>query len=240
MIVIPSLDVRDGACCLEGGTVPATPLRRNDAGELLRSLIRFGFSRFHVSDLEPRAYRRSALTLTGEWYSEHAVQIQVSSDVQRRDQVDDFLSAGASFVVVCPLGADDVENCLAELSGEDSSRLIVAVNVSARRIQAPDAKAGMPRDAIDWVEELSHLGLGGVLVRALDERGHQTPYNSRYWKTWPRALPFPFSPQEFWNPSASWMRCRTEGWPESYSVNACTLDASILGSRPNSALSGGL
>ncbi|MEP7348167.1 MAG: HisA/HisF-related TIM barrel protein, partial [Gemmatimonadaceae bacterium] len=105
---------------------------------------------------------------------EHSAQFQVSTDVRRRDQVDDLLAAGARFVVVGSKGIDDLD-WLAEIVADDSGTVIVAVDVSTRRVHVPTAQPGMPRDAADWIHDLSHLALGAVLIRSVDGQGQSAP-----------------------------------------------------------------
>jgi phosphoribosylformimino-5-aminoimidazole carboxamide ribotide isomerase len=169
MIVIPSLDVRDGVCLPEGGLIPRSSVRR-DPEEVLRSLVRVGFSRFHIADLEARPVKRGRFDLTNVLLSEHAVQFQVSRPVRRSDQIDELLGAGASFVVVGPRGVDD-EDWLGELITDDSRSVIIAADVQARRLRALGTQSGIARDVLDWVEALSHLALGGILIRAVDDHG---------------------------------------------------------------------
>ncbi len=174
MIVIPVLDVHDGPCLPKGGTSPSAALVRSDPNDALRALVRFGFSRFHIAAPNSRASRRGAFNLTATFPFLHSAQFQVSNNVRQRDQIDDLLGAGASFVVVGPAGVDD-EDWLSELVIDDARTVIIAFDVYARRLYVPDTQVGVPRKAADWIEELSRLTPSSVLIRSVDARGHAAP-----------------------------------------------------------------
>lgn len=173
MIVIPSFEVRDGVCIPEGGIAPST-LVRGDSDELLRSLVRLGFARFHLADRESQTRKRGTFDRTAALLSDHAVQFQVCSQARRRDQIDDLLGAGASFVVVGSDGVDD-DAWLGGLITDDHRSVILSVDVRARRLQASGTPSGIPPSVVDWVEALSHIALGGVIIRAVDDQRQPAP-----------------------------------------------------------------
>ena len=174
MIVIPSLDVRDRTYLPEGGTLRSATLLRNDADVILRTFLRFGFSRFQIAELDLHAGQRRGCNLIASLLSEYPSRIQVSTHDKRRDHVDDLLRAGANFVVVSPEDVND-EDWLLDLADDGFRPIIVAVDVNTRRLHIPAAQTVLPRDAADWIEEISHLAPSAVLVRSVDVQGHAAP-----------------------------------------------------------------
>lgn len=168
MIAIPVLDVRRGVCrSLDVRT--GSPEFGSDPNHVLRSLSRFGFSRFHIASCDalpgPRGFRPSTAFLT-----DSAIQLQLATDLKRRQHIDELLSAGASFVVVEPVCPSD-DDCLADLLCADSRSIIVGVDVCSRQLRTSVPNVSWPQDAADWIEEHLDAEIGAVLVRSVDHLG---------------------------------------------------------------------
>lgn len=174
MIAIPSIELSDGTCAFEGTATSVSMPPRDDTDDVIGSLVRHGFGRIHVADVSLRLASRPVCHRTVELLSQHPVQIQVCGNVQRPDQVDDLLGAGASYVVIGPAGFVHDEWLDEIFRHHDPGSLIVALDVTSRHIRS-QTPGGIPRSANDWVEEVGKYAPAAVLIRAVDDAGRLAP-----------------------------------------------------------------
>ena len=101
MIVIPAVDLREGACVqLVGGSFEQERVRLGDPMEAARAWERYGFSWLHVVDLDAATGRGSNLSIVRDLLAEATVPVQVGGGVRTEEYVDDLFDAGATRVVV--------------------------------------------------------------------------------------------------------------------------------------------
>ena len=160
MIVIPALDLRDGAC-MQAVELPRIPeIRSDDPIDAAHVWERHGFHRLHIMDLETPSARRDRRDTMRELLADVPLIAQVGGGVHSGDQIEQLLSDGAAFVVLGP-------RALAEpawLEGTVEAfpdHLIVATRVAGRHIEAG---SGHQRTVVDLAEELNDLPLAGVLL----------------------------------------------------------------------------
>jgi phosphoribosylformimino-5-aminoimidazole carboxamide ribotide isomerase len=172
MIVIPAVDLREGACVqLVGGEYDAERVRLEDPLAVARDWGRLGFRRLHVVDLDAATGRGSNAALVEEIVREAGVEtVQVGGGVRDEDAVERLLSSGASAVVVGTRGVEDPD-WLAELADRYPGEIILAADVRERRVVTRGWARTLPRDVIDLVEELGGLPLAAIMVTAVHKEG---------------------------------------------------------------------
>ncbi len=175
MIAIPALDLRQGACVqLVGGEYDREQVRVDDPVSVLRSWVRYGFSRFHIVDLDGATGRGSnrdvVRDLLREAGSQSAVTAQVGGGIREAEQIDGLFADGAHAVIVGTRAIEDPD-WLAEIAHANPGEIIVAVDVRERRVVTRGWARTLPRNAIDAIEELNALPLAGILVTAVHKEG---------------------------------------------------------------------
>lgn len=172
MIVIPAVDLREGACVqLVGGEYDAERVRLDDPLEVARDWARAGFRRLHVVDLDAATGRGSNAALVEEIVREAGVEtVQVGGGVRDEDAVERLLSLGASAVVVGTRGVEDPD-WLVELADRYPGEIILAADVRERRVVTRGWARTLPRDVIDLVEELGGVPLAAIMVTAVHKEG---------------------------------------------------------------------
>lgn len=151
MIVIPALNLRDGAS-----------VQHADPIEVATAWTAMGFSRLHVTDLDAASGRGdNSAVITSLLHSVDAV-VQVGGDVHTIEEVNRLLQAGADRVIV---GARALEEAswLEDVASQFPSRVAVAALVRDRRVATRDRRS-MPRDVLSVVEDWNELPLGAVIV----------------------------------------------------------------------------
>jgi len=171
MQVIPAIDLREGACVqLVGGSYAEERVRIADPVAVAREWTRLGYTRIHLVDLDAATGRGSNREIVREILEVTPVSVQCGGGVRDLDSIDELLSAGASEVV---LGTRAVEDraWLEEAVARYPDRIIVAADVSARRLLSRGWSQSSSRDVIDFIDELKSLSLVAVLVTAVEREG---------------------------------------------------------------------
>ena len=171
MIVIPAVDLRDGACVqLVGGSYAQERLRFDDPLAVARSWARSGFRRLHVVDLDAAIGRGSNSEVVRELLAEGEVEVQVGGGVRDHETVERLFADGATLVVVGTRAVED-PSWLEEMAEGFPGRLIVAADVRDRRVVTHGWQRTLARNVVDFVEELNDVPLAGLLVTAVHREG---------------------------------------------------------------------
>ena len=171
MIVIPAVDLRDGACVqLVGGSFQEERIRLDDPLEVAASWARFGFTWLHLVDLDAATGRGSNRSVVRELLAESTVPVQVGGGIRSEEQVHELLEAGASRLIVGTRALEE-EDWIAELAARHPGEIVVACDVRERRVTTRGWVRTLPLDIIDAVETLNAYPLGGILVTAVHREG---------------------------------------------------------------------
>jgi phosphoribosylformimino-5-aminoimidazole carboxamide ribotide isomerase len=171
VIVIPAVDLRDGACVqLVGGSFQEERIRLDDPLEVAASWARFGFTWLHLVDLDAATGRGSNRAVVRELLAESTVPVQVGGGIRSEEQVHELLEAGASRIIVGTRALEE-EDWIAELAARHPGEIVVACDVRERRVTTRGWVRTLPLDIIDAVETLNAYPLGGVLVTAVHREG---------------------------------------------------------------------
>jgi phosphoribosylformimino-5-aminoimidazole carboxamide ribotide isomerase len=171
VIVLPAVDLREGACVqLVGGSFQQERIRLEDPLEVAASWARFGFTWLHVVDLDAATGRGSNRAVVGNLLAESTVPVQVGGGIRSEEQVHELLEAGASRLVVGTRALKE-DDWIAELAARHPGEIVVACDVRERRVTTRGWVRTLPLDIIDAVETLNAYPLGGILVTAVHREG---------------------------------------------------------------------
>ncbi|HUF26666.1 MAG TPA: 1-(5-phosphoribosyl)-5-[(5-phosphoribosylamino)methylideneamino]imidazole-4-carboxamide isomerase [Gemmatimonadaceae bacterium] len=171
MIVIPAVDLREGACVqLVGGDYARERVRLDDPVTVARGLAAEGFRRLHVVDLDAATGRGDNAALVREILRLTELEVQVGGGVRTADRIEQLLEDGAARVILGTKALED-SDWLAEMSGLFPGELLVAADVRDRRIVTRGWTRTLQRHVIDAIEELNELPLAGIMVTAVHREG---------------------------------------------------------------------
>jgi len=172
MIVIPAVDLRDGACVqLVGGEYAEERVRLEDPLAVAREWARLGFRRLHVVDLDAATGRGSNAATVAEIVRHGGFDVvQVGGGVRDEGGIERLLDAGASAVVVGTRGLEDPD-WLREMADRYPHEIVLAADVRERRVVTRGWTQTLPRIVTDVVEELHDLPLAAVMVTAVHKEG---------------------------------------------------------------------
>jgi phosphoribosylformimino-5-aminoimidazole carboxamide ribotide isomerase len=171
MMVIPALDLREGACVqLVGGRYEDERVRLDDPVGVARTWARAGFHRLHVVDLDAATGRGSNAAVIDDLLAERAFELQVGGGVRNLEDIRRLLEAGATRVVIGTRAIGE-PLWLARAVSEFPDRLLVAVDVSGRTVLTHGWQRAAEHQIGDLIDELNELPLAGVLVTAVHREG---------------------------------------------------------------------
>ncbi len=171
MIVIPAIDLRDGACVqLVGGEYAAERVRLPDPVAVALDWEAQGFQALHIVDLDAATSRGNNRKVIEKLLDRTDLTVQVGGGVRDRDAIQWLIDAGATYVVVGTRALED-EEWLAEMADDFPEQLIVAADVRERKIVTRGWTRTMHLDIEEAMDRLSQLPLAGVLVTAVHKEG---------------------------------------------------------------------
>lgn len=173
MIVVPAIDLRDGACVqLVGGSYARERVRLDQPVAVARRWAECGFRHLHVVDLDAATGNGSNASVVAAILDDAGadVDVRVGGGVRTTTRVEDLFAAGARYVTV---GTRAIENpdWLADLAAAHPGAVIAAADVRDRRVVTHGWTRAESTDVLDFLAAVEHLPLGGVLVTAVHREG---------------------------------------------------------------------
>jgi phosphoribosylformimino-5-aminoimidazole carboxamide ribotide isomerase len=171
MIVIPAIDLREGACVqLVGGSYESERVRLENPLEVARNWVQAGFQRLHLVDLDAATERGSNESILRDILAERLCAAQVGGGVRSSEAIETLLNAGADWVITGTRAIEDPE-WLEEAVRMFPGRIIVAADVRDRRVVTRGWVRTNARVVTDVIQDLNAYDLGGILVTAVHLEG---------------------------------------------------------------------
>jgi phosphoribosylformimino-5-aminoimidazole carboxamide ribotide isomerase len=171
MIVIPAVDLREGACVqLVGGAYEEERVRLDDPVAVAREWARLGFRQLHVVDLDAATGRGTNAAVVEEILRDGALTVQVGGGVRSEERVEELFDLGAARVVIGTRALEEPD-WIADLAARFPGSLVVAADVRGRQVVTRGWTQTLPGDVVDAVETLSELPLAALMVTAVHLEG---------------------------------------------------------------------
>lgn len=171
MLVIPAIDLREGACVqLVGGSYDDERVRIADPIGVARRWIDIGFGQLHVVDLDAALGRGSNAAVVASLLAAGGAQIQVGGGVRTGGAITKLLNAGAARIIIGTRAIEEPE-WIAATARAFPDTLIVAADAHGHHVVTRGWTRALETDVRDVVHELSRLPLAGVLVTAVHREG---------------------------------------------------------------------
>lgn len=171
MLVIPAVDLREGACVqLVGGSYDDERVRIDDAFGVAERWASLGFPELHVVDLDAALGRGTNQGVIDRILRAGIASVQVGGGVRSGGAIARLLNAGAVRIVV---GTRAIEqpDWLAATARAFPNTLVVAADARGHHVVTRGWTRSLESDVRDVVQELSRLPLAGVLVTAVHREG---------------------------------------------------------------------
>jgi phosphoribosylformimino-5-aminoimidazole carboxamide ribotide isomerase len=171
MLAIPAIDLREGSVVqLVAGGFDREKARFGDPRDIARRWTGYGFRRLHVVDLDAATGRGTNRSIVRDLLADSATPVQVGGGIRTTEEVESLLSDGAERVVVGTHAIDDPD-WLRGIAHANPGAIILAADVRDRRLVAYGWTRELPRNILDFIDELSGVPFGGLLVTAVHRAG---------------------------------------------------------------------
>ena len=171
MLVIPAIDLREGACVqLVGGAYDAERVRLEDPIAVARHWRDLGYTQLHIVDLDAALGRGSNAGVIEQLLALEGLTFQVGGGVRSGGAVAQLLNQGATRVIVGTRAIEEPD-WLAATARAFPGALVVAADARGSHVVTRGWTRALETDVRDLVHELSHHPLAGVLVTAVHREG---------------------------------------------------------------------
>ncbi len=171
MIAIPAIDLRDGACVqLVGGSYAKERVRLDKPVAVARRWAECGFQHLHLVDLDAATGHGNNGAVITTILDDTDVDVRVGGGVRTTARVEELFAAGARYVTVGTRAVEDPD-WLADLSSAHPGAVIVAADVRERRVVTHGWSRAHALNVLDFLADIEHLPLGGLLVTAVHREG---------------------------------------------------------------------
>lgn len=179
LLVIPSVDIRQGRCVQLVGGKPETERVYGGPVELAQRWVAEGASYLHVIDLDAAMGVGDNFKRIAEILANVRVGVQVGGGIRTRKRACELLGIGVSRVI---LGTAAVKNPelvreLVRLAG--GSRVIVALDSRSGKVTIEGWQKQTEKSMLDLALEFERMGVGAFLFTNVDVEGRMTGIDVR-------------------------------------------------------------
>ncbi len=173
MIVMPAVDIRDGACVqLVGGDYAREMIRIANPVRVALDWQARGFEWLHVVDLDAATRTGNNSSVIEEILSTVDAKVSVGGGIKSQEQAGRLLEKGASRVVIGSRGIED-RSWLRNLAETFPQKIVLAADVRDRMVLTAGWREESTIRIDDLVTQLNEIPLAAVLVTAVHREGQQ-------------------------------------------------------------------
>lgn len=188
----PAIDLKDGACVrlLRGDMAEATVFNQ-DPGAQARAFCEMGFSRLHVVDLNG-AFAGSPVNqeAVGHILRETRVPVQLGGGIRTRGQIEAWLDAGISRVILGTAALRDPE-LVRQSARALPGRIVVGIDARDGKVAVQGWAETSEASARELACRFEDCGVAGLIVTDIGRDGLKTGVNVGFTTEIARAVSIP-------------------------------------------------
>lgn len=171
MLVIPAIDILGGRCVrLWQGDFQQATSYSDDPASLSIDFERAGALRVHVVDLDAARSSGDNRSVIHAVIEASGLSVQVAGGIRTEDQVDAWLQAGATAVVMGTAAVREPE-LLARCADNHAGQVMAALDIRNGRPAVSGWVETVSADVDDLIARWNELPLAGVVVTAIERDG---------------------------------------------------------------------
>lgn len=174
MLVIPAIDILAGRCVrLYQGDFDQSTTYSDDPAAMTLDFERAGAQRVHVVDLDAARASGDNRAVIHSLIADSSITVQVAGGIRSSEQIDAWLAAGATAVVMGTAAVREPE-LLAECALKHAGQVLAALDIREGR---PAVAGWLETESIDIGELIARwdaLPLAGLILTATDRDGTMT------------------------------------------------------------------
>ncbi len=174
MLVIPSVDIREGRCVQLVGGRPGTGKTYGDPVEAAINWTAQGARYLHLVDLDAAMGRGDNLVKVAEVIANVDVGVEVGGGIRTVERANEIIGLGADRVILGTIAMKDPEvvRRLVELAG--GSRVVIALDARGGKVVIEGWQTRTEKDVVEAAKEFEDLGVGAILFTNVDVEGRMT------------------------------------------------------------------
>lgn len=174
VLVIPAIDILGGRCVrLYQGDFDQSTTYSDDPAAMTLDFARAGAQRVHVVDLDAARSSGDNRAVIESLIARTSVTIQVAGGIRSSEQIDGWLAAGATAVVMGTAAVREPE-LLAECAHKHAGQVMAALDI---RDGKPAVAGWLETESVDIADLIARwdsLPLAGLILTATDRDGTMT------------------------------------------------------------------
>ena len=171
MLVIPAIDILGGRCVrLYQGDFEQSTTYSDDPAAMTMDFERAGAQRVHVVDLDAARSSGDNRSVIQSLIESSSLTVQVAGGIRSPEQIDSWLAAGATAVVMGTAAVRDPD-LLAECARKHAGQVLAALDIRDGR---PAVAGWLETESIDITDLIARwdaLPLAGLVLTATDRDG---------------------------------------------------------------------
>lgn len=174
MLVIPAIDILDGRCVrLYQGDFDQSTTYSDDPAAMTLDFERSGANRVHVVDLDAARSTGDNRAVIESLIAGTSLTIQVAGGIRSSRQIDAWLAAGATAVVMGTAAVREPE-LLAECAQKHAGQVLAALDIRDGKPVVAGWLETESVDITDLIERWDALPLAGLILTATERDGTMT------------------------------------------------------------------
>jgi phosphoribosylformimino-5-aminoimidazole carboxamide ribotide isomerase len=174
MILIPAIDLKDGACVrLVRGDMEKATIYNADPAEQARAFLDMGFSWLHVVDLDGAfvgATRNGAAVEAILRAVDARMQVQLGGGIRDRTRIDAWLDKGVSRVILGTAALRDPD-LVRQAAREHPRRVAVGIDARGGKVAVEGWSETSDVDATDLARAFEDAGVAAIIYTDVDRDG---------------------------------------------------------------------
>ena len=174
MLIIPSVDIKQGRCVQLVGGKPETEQAYGDPVEAALRWVAEGAEYLHLVDLDAAMGTGDNFKRVAEVLASVRVGVQVGGGIRTLDRALELLGIGADRVILGTLAFEkpEVVKKLVKLAG--GTRVMVAIDSVQGKVVIRGWRASTGKPAPKAAREFERMGVGALLFTNVDVEGRMT------------------------------------------------------------------
>lgn len=191
MMVIPSIDIRQGRCVqLVGGDPSNVKVSIDDVEGQVERWTRDGAGMIHVIDLDGALGQGSNWDMIARIVKASRVPLQVGGGLRSSELIRRAVDAGVERVIVGTKAIKDPK-WLEGIAAEFGDKIVVAADARGGEVVVSGWTEGSGLRLVDYAKSIDKLGLGALFFTDVDGEGKLTGINERLVKSLVEAVDTP-------------------------------------------------
>jgi len=171
MLVIPSVDIRNGRCVQLVGGRPETERVYGDPVEIAQRWIAEGTRYLHLIDLDAAMGTGDNFNKIAEVLANVNIGVQVGGGIRSVERASEFLGIGADRIILSTIAMEEPELVLELVELAGGAQVMAAVDAISGKAVIRGWRTPTQKTAVEAAKQFERMGVGSLLFTNVDVEG---------------------------------------------------------------------